>query len=209
MKKILYFAMLWMSIMCVSCNGRGNEPEIDPILLAEIKQTSENVIACLSNNYTDGDTIFFQDSQGNKETFTILTSYDIFVYFDIEIEDPKDENDPGKWERSLESMSCEVYMQRVQTSEVLRIAISVYLLDGLMSNAVSQQGLAVEAFMSLSTKDDSSLIKSSILTHEDDSQIPADQLWIQTPTALSCKLKRNVGIIAFTDNEQNTWTLVK
>ncbi len=211
MKKILYFAMLWMSIMCISCNGRGNEPEIDPILLAEMNKTKTEYEACLTNNYTIGDTIFFQNDNGQMESFIVVNSFLAIAQIDNEIGEGGD--GPGEieteWETIIEAVIAHLHLKSLTTSHILKVILNAERIE-IEETPEGEwvYGITTDAAMVFGSMSDS-LIQGSILTYEDDSQIPADQLWIQTPTALSCKLKRNVGIISFTDNEQNTWTLVK
>ncbi len=75
MKKILYFAMLWMSIMCISCNGRGNEP------LPEVKPEPSFIVGTWEAQQLKKNT--FIDGECTKQESFILKDFDVLTRNDI------------------------------------------------------------------------------------------------------------------------------
>ena len=185
MKTKLFLLITVLAVCFISCDREPQSPKDKINYLESLKVMA----AFISNNYTEGDSLVFYNETSNLlDTFSVLYSEDLMVTI------PKDTSNTDN-----EESGCIVYDTiDVQSHVVLSNEEYVIEVSLSHSNTGLYGGLLIYKYNERNTS-----IRGCKI--ENLSEL-ANDYTITNSIGQSCYLRKNEGIISFSDEKGNTWT---
>ncbi len=185
MKKFLFLLFAALAVCFISCDREPEPPKEKINYLESLKVMA----AFISNNYTEGDSLVFYNETSNLlDTFSVSYSEDLMVTI------PKDTNNTDN-----EELGYIVY-DTIDVQSHVVLSNEEYVVEVSLSH--SNTGLYGGLLIYKDNERNTSIKGCEI---ENISDLANDYTIINS-IGQSCYLRKNEGIISFSDEKGNTWT---